>query len=113
MKNNATFAEALEHMRLGGMATREALGEMGIFVFMQVPAEIDIDVVPKMQSLPDSVRKEFGKRSEGKSEMVKQLRVDHGTIRYSNQMAIVYPCNSIFGWSPSAADCLATNWVLI
>jgi hypothetical protein len=35
MKNNATFSEALEHMKLGGMATRESLGEMGVFIFMQ------------------------------------------------------------------------------
>lgn len=111
--DTTTFSSALEHMKLGGMATKKSLGDMGIFIFMQVPSEIDIDIVPKMQSLPDSVRKEFGKRSEGKSEMVKQLRVDHGTIRYSNQMAIVYPCNSIFGWSPSAADCLSNDWILL
>ena len=56
---------------------------------------------------------EFIARSEGKSKTVKQLRVDHKTIRYNNQMAIVYPCNSIFGWSPSAADCLSNDWILL
>ena len=108
-----TFSSALEHMKLGGRATKKSLGNMGIFIFMQVPAEIDIDVVPKMQSLPQSVKDEFIARSEGKSKAVRQLMVDHKTIRYNNQMAIVYPCNSIFGWSPSAADCLSNDWILL
>ncbi len=70
-----------------------------MFIFLQVPATIPNDVIPNMQSLPDSVKAEFAKRGD--------------SIRYSNQIALVEPNNHINGWSPSAADALADDWQIL
>lgn len=94
-----TFGEAIEALKEGKMCAREGWNGNGLFVFMQVPAEINSEIIPKMQSLPQSVKDEFEKRGGG--------------IRYKNQYAIVYPDNTIFGWSPSGSDTLADDWYIL
>jgi uncharacterized protein (DUF1919 family) len=91
------FGHAVEALKEGKMVRRSGWNGKGLFVFMQVPAVIAIDTVPKMQSLPQSVKDEFHNRALA-------------TISYQNQMAIVYPDNSIHGWAPSASDSLAIDW---
>ena len=94
------IGEAISALKEGKMVRRSGWNGKGLFVFMQVPSVIHIDTVPKMQSLPQSVKDEF-KQREG------------ATISYQNQMAIVYPDNSIHGWAPSASDALAGDWEVI
>lgn len=72
----------------------------GMFVFAQVPSVINADIIPKMTSLPQSVKDEFKRRGAE-------------SIKYSNQLAIVYPDNTIHGWSPSPADFLAEDWIIL
>lgn len=93
------FGQAIEALKAGKRVAREGWNGKGLFVFMQVPAEINEEIVPKMQSLPQSVKDEFAKRG--------------GSIRYSNQMALVAPNNSINGWAPSSSDTLAEDWVIL
>jgi hypothetical protein len=99
MKSNLNFGQAIEALKNGGRVAREGWNGKGLFVFMQVPAEISDDIIPKMQSLPQSVKDEFAKRG--------------GSINYSNQMALVNPNNSINGWSPSSSDALAEDWIIL
>jgi hypothetical protein len=99
MEENKNFGEALAALKEGKRVSREGWNGKGLFVFMQVPAEIGFDIIPKMQSLPQSVKDEFAKRK--------------GAITYQNQMAIVYPNNSIHGWCPSSSDALATDWCIL
>lgn len=93
------FGEAIEAARSGKRIQRSGWNGKGLFVFCQVPAQISIDVVPKMQSLPESVREEFIRRG-----------VD---IHYSNQWAIVNLNNEINGWTPSSSDALAEDWQIL
>lgn len=93
------FGHAIYALREGKRIQREGWNGKGLFVFMQVPATIEADIIPKMQSLPQSVKDEFTKRG--------------GSITYQNQMAIVYPDNSIHGWIPSASDTLAEDWSIL
>lgn len=86
-------------MENGKRAARGHLYEKGAFVFMQVPADIGPDVIPKMQSLPPAVKEEFARRG--------------GSIRYSNQFAIVNSDNEINSWAPSVSDVLAKDWVIL
>lgn len=94
-----TFGLAIEALKLGKKMTRTGWNGKELFVFMQVPSEINNEIVPKMQSLPQSVKDEFVKRG--------------GNISYSNQMAIVKPDNSINGWVPSVSDILAEDWLIV
>lgn len=89
----------MEALKEGKRVARSGWNGKGLFVFRQVPSEIPAEVIPKMQSLPDSVKAEFGRRGGG--------------ITYQNQLAIVYPDNSIHGWAPSVSDSLAEDWEIL
>lgn len=96
------------------MIQRNGWNGKGLFVFMQVPSEIPLSVVPKMQSLPEAVKNEFENRlnkATDNQNMVIQADSPLLTIRYSNQLAIVDQENNIKGWAPSASDALANDWV--
>jgi len=100
-----SFGQAIDALKSGKMAKRQGHGE-NTFVFMQVPSTINKEVVPKMTSLPQSVKDEFERRFNDK-----QLQVCD--ISYSNQLAIVNSSNLITGYSPSPEDALADDWVIL
>jgi hypothetical protein len=97
------FGQAIDLLKQGKRIARKNWNGKGLFVFMQVPSTISSNIIPNMQSLPKSVKDEFGKRFEAPTM--------DSTIKYSNQMAIVNPDNSINGWVPSASDVFAEDWV--
>jgi hypothetical protein len=102
------FGQAVEALKQGKMVQREGWNGKGLFVFMQVPAEIPHDIIPKMQSLPDRVKYEFLKRKMA----LANIPETHSGIKYSNQLALVDVHNNITGWSPSTSDALAEDWVV-
>lgn len=101
-----TFAEALEALKKGQMVTRKLWENSGEFVFMQVSSTIQKDIVPKMTSLPNSVKAEFEKRFNNPD-----LQID--AIYYHNQLAIVGTSNLIAGFSPSVSDFMAEDWLIL
>lgn len=98
-KTNLTFGHATEAAKQGRRVARLGWNGKGLFVFMQIPAVIKEEIIPIMQSLPQAVKDEFAKRG--------------GSISYQNQFGIVYPDNSIHGWTPSPSDTLAEDWVIL
>ncbi len=101
-----SFSSALQHLKQGRMIRREGWNGKGLFVFMQVPSVIGKDIVPKMQSLPQSVKNEFQRRFDTPSEQIAE-------IYYDNQLALVNPSNLITGWSPSVSDVLSDDWTVL
>lgn len=99
MEQNKNFGETIAALNSGKMVSREGWNGKGLFVFKQIPSHISAEVIPKMQSLPQSVKDEFAKRG--------------GCIEYLNQLAIVYPDNTIHGWNASPADALANDWCIL
>ncbi len=77
----------------------------GHFVFRQIPSIIKKDIVPKMQSLPDSVKAEFQKRFDDKNSQI-------DAIYYDNQLAYVGDSNLICSYAPSPEDCLMEDWLI-
>lgn len=100
---NLNYGQAIDALKDGRMIAREGWNGKGMFVFMQVPSNIAKDIVPKMQSLPESVKKEFQKRFDSETEQISE-------IYYSNQLAIVNKSNLINGWVASVSDSLANDW---
>lgn len=98
-QTNLTFGSAISALKQGKRVCRAGWNGKGLFVFQQVPAEIALETIPKMQSLPDTVKAELTRRG--------------GTIRYSDQLALVKPDNTINGWAPSTADALAEDWCVL
>lgn len=99
------FGKALEALNQGKMVTRSGWNGKGLFVFKQVPATINKEIVPKMQSLPQAVKDEFEKRFNDSNQQI-------DAIYYDNQLALVNPSNLITGWAPSVSDALAEDWQL-
>jgi hypothetical protein len=100
------FAEAIEALKNGLIVKRAGWNGNDGFVFMQVPSVIGKDIVPKMQSLPDSVKAEFERRFNDAS-----FQID--AIYYNDQLAIVNSSNLISSYSPSVSDALAEDWIII
>lgn len=98
MNTNIKFGQALEALKEGKRITREEWGT-GVFVFMQIPSTIPEEIIPKMQSLPQSVKDKFAKQG--------------GPICYSNQFCIVHSTNEINGWVASPSDISAENWCIL
>ena len=105
-----SFGEAIKALNNGLRVQREGWNGKGLFVFRQVPAEISHAIVPKMQSLPQTVKDEFVKRY---NESSSTNSLEHLSIRYKDQLALVNPNNTISGWSPSTNDALAEDWVIL
>jgi len=101
-----SFGKATEALKEGKRVERLGWNGKGLFVFMQVPATINRVIVPKMQSLPQTVKDEFEKRFDDKKRQI-------DSIYCENQLALVDSSNLITGWSPSTSDALAEDWVVL
>ena len=51
-----SFGDAIEVLKQGGAIRRKGWNGKGLFVIKQVPAHIESDIIPKMQSLPQSAK---------------------------------------------------------
>ena len=100
------FGQAIEALKEGKKVQRTGWNGKGLFVFMQVPSSINREIVPKMQSLPQSVKDEFERRFNDPNEQI-------DAIYYDNQLALVNPSNLITGWSPSVSDSLSNDWIVL
>ena len=104
------FIEAIEQYP---MIQRIGWNGKGMFVFKQIPSEVPISVVLKMQSLPKEVKEEFERRYNVASDNGNMVMANNNpllTIRYCNQLAIVHTDNTINGWVPSVSDVLSNDW---
>lgn len=94
-----TYGLAIEALKKGYCIARVGWDGHGMYVFKQVPAKIDAEIVEKMQSLPDSVKEKFIRRGQGPS--------------YENQMAVVKPDGTVDSWVASSSDTFAEDWVIV
>jgi len=116
-----SIGEAVRAMKDGKIVQRAGWNGKGLFVFMQIPSVISLDIVPNMQSLPEAVKKVFISRQADENKAIEATShllegpaaTIHQNINYSNQMAIVDGKNNINGWVPSASDALADDWLII
>ena len=111
-KTNLSFGEAIKALKKGKRVAREGWNGKGLFIFQQVPADIPMTVVPGMQSLPQSVKDEFVRRQESNEERELAFQ-PYESIRYRNQLAMVYPDNTIYGWVASPSDVLENDWCIL
>ena len=105
-KQTLNFGEAIEALKKGKRVQRTGWNGKGLFVFMQVPSCINREIVPKMQSLPQSVKDEFERRFNDPDKQI-------DAIYYDNQLALVNQSNLINGWAPSVSDSLANDWIVL
>lgn len=53
------FREAIERVKTRSYIARRANWDDDMFIFAQIPANINEETIPKMQSLPDVVKREI------------------------------------------------------
>lgn len=99
---NLSFGEALQALEVGKCIRRESwVGDK--FVVKQIDSDIPAEVVPKMQSLPDSAKQFIGKTADG-------------DIHYRNQCLIVkqYPSSTVAtNYVPDWNDMFAKDWMVL
>lgn len=94
------FGMAIKALKYGYAVRRNGWNGKGLWVIKQVPAHIDSDIIPKMQSLPQSAKDLILK---GK-----------GFIDYTSQ-CLIYNENTgrADSWVPSISDVFADDWEIV
>lgn len=93
------FAEALLALDEGAMLTREGWGDEDLAIFKQIPAEIPQDTIPKMQSLPEAVKRHFEDKG-----------YDH--ISYQHQYIKIMG-NTMTYYTPDGIDMNSNDWKIV
>lgn len=99
------FGEAIEHVKTRSYIARCANWDDDVFIFAQVPADINRETIPKMQSLPEVVKREI--EAGGWDDISYQNQIckfDNGDITYYTPTG-----NEIFAddWETKSDDALA------
>jgi hypothetical protein len=93
------FGDAIEALKSGKLIQRKGWNGKGMYVMKQIPAEIGLDIIPKMQSVQQSA---------------KELLILRGTtLKYQNQMLIIKTDGTADSWVPSSSDIFAEDWFIL
>ncbi len=95
-----TFGKAIEVLKQGKAIRRTGWKGKGLFVVKQVPSHIGADIIPNMQSLPQSAK-----------DILMSRESPH--IDYTYQMLIVNPDGRADSWVPSSSDVFAEDWEVV
>ena len=95
-----SFGMAVEALKFGLVIRRKGWNGKNIYVFKQVPATINMDVVPKMQSIPESAK------------VLIRETAEH--IDYTSQ-CLIYNTKTgrADSWVPSISDIFAEDWEIV
>lgn len=94
---SVNFGGAIDLLKAGLAVRRKGWNGKGLFIVKQVPSHIEGDIIPKMQSLPQSAKDILMSR-------------ENPHIDYTNQMLIVNPDGRADSWVPSVSDVFAEDW---
>lgn len=96
---NLNYGQAIEALKEGKLLARKGWNGKDMFVFKQIPTEIGLDIIPKMQSVPQAA----------KDIMIKTKT----TLKYTNQLVIVQTDGRVDSWVASASDTFAEDWFIL
>lgn len=101
------FGKAIERVKTRSYIARRTNWDDDVFIFAQVPADINEETIPKMQSLPEVVKREITEASITSLSYQNQIcKFDNGNITYYTPTG-----NEIFAddWETKSDDAL-TEW---
>ena len=101
-EREAAIAYDMESFKVYGAFARLNFPELLVapFIVKQVPAHITGDIIPNMQSLPQSAKNILMSR-------------ENPHIDYTNQMLIINPDGRADSWVPSSSDIFAEDWEVV
>lgn len=77
------FGEAIERVKTRSYIARRANWDDDMFIFAQIPANINEETIPKMQSLPEVVKREIIELGFTSLDYQNQIcKFDNGVITY-------------------------------
>lgn len=94
------FGNVINFLKEGKACRRSGWNGNGLFIVKQVPSHITGEIIPNMQSLPQSAKDILMKR-------------DNPHIDYTNQMLIINPDGRADSWVPSSSDVFAEDWEVL
>lgn len=94
------FRNVIQFLKKGKACRRSGWNGKGLFIVKQVPSHIEGDIIPKMQSLPQSAKDILMSR-------------ENPHIDYTNQMLIINPDGRADSWVPSSSDVFAEDWEVV
>ena len=97
---SVNFGGAIDLLKAGLAVRRKGWNGKGLFIVKQVPAQIGADIIPNMQSLPQSAKNILMSR-------------ENPHIDYTNQMLIINPDGRADSWVPSSSDVFADDWEVV
>lgn len=97
---SVNFGGAIYLLQAGLVVRRKGWNGKGLFVVKQVPSHITGDIIPNMQSLPQSAKNILMSR-------------ENPHIDYTNQMLIINPDGRADSWVPSVSDVFAEDWEVV
>lgn len=98
--SNFTFGTAVLLLKFGMAVRRAGWNREELFIVKQVPAHITADIIPSMQSLPQSAK-----------DIIMARKEPH--IDYTNQVLIIHPDGRADSWVSSVNDIFASDWELV
>ena len=93
-----SFGSAIALLKSGFAIRRSGWNGKNLFVIKQVPSHIESDIIPKMQSLPQSAK-----------DLILNGK---GFIDYTSQ-CLIYNTGRADSWVPSISDVFADDWELV
>lgn len=90
------FGKAIERVKTRSYIARRANWDDDVFIFAQVPTDINEETIPKMQSLPDVVKYEI-------------IESDFTSLNYQNQIC-KFDNSVITYYTPTGDEIFAADW---
>lgn len=90
------FGEVIEHVKTRSYIARRANWDDDMFIFAQIPANINKETIPKMQSLPDVVKREI-------------IEAGFTSLDYQNQIC-KFNNGVITYYTPTGDEIFAGDW---
>lgn len=90
------FGEAIERVKTRSYIARRANWDNDVFIFAQVPADINEETIPKMQSLSEVVKREI-------------TEIGITSLSYQNQIC-KFDNSDITYYTPTGDDIFAEDW---
>lgn len=105
------FGQALELIKKGQLVTREGWNGKGMFIFMRPADELTTGFIPKVKSLPQSVKDWIDKNVDDKQNPGEQGLTP---VKFTPYLCMKAVDNTIVnGWLASQADLLAEDWEIL
>ena len=109
--NGIDYGHALAAVKAGHCVARTNWNGKGMCVFMRPADDLPSTFLPKVKSLPESIKKQLKIRYNGETHYISGEEI---MISFSAYLCMLAADGTIVnGWIASQTDALATDWVIL